>query len=49
MVKTKPPHVGQTVAVCGVICRIIKVRPFGTIDVVSLDGSLAWRISGLGG
>ena len=41
------PQVGQIVTVHGKDCRIVKVRPFGTIDVVSLDGSKAWRLSGL--
>lgn len=42
-----PPKVGQRVTVRGVVCMIVKVRPFGTIDVVALDGSRAWRLSGL--
>ena len=43
----KKPKVGQRVVVRGVDCEIVKVRPFGTIDVVSLDGKYAWRVSGL--
>lgn len=41
------PTIGQLVTVRGVQCRIVKVRPMGTIDVVALDGSRAWRVSGL--
>lgn len=43
------PKVGQLVTVRGVVCRIVKVRELGTIDVVSLDGSKAWRLTGLMG
>lgn len=42
------PRVGMLVRVYGVQCEIVRVLPFGTIDVVSLDGSRAWRVSGLG-
>ncbi len=41
------PKVGMLVTVRGVKCRIFKVRPFGTIDVESLCGKYAWRVSGL--
>lgn len=48
---TKPeptkPKVGDHVNVRGVPCEIFKVRAFGTVDVVSLDGKRAWRVSGL--
>ncbi len=44
---TKTPTEGQTITVRGHVCKIIKVRPFGTIDVLSLDGKFAWRLSGL--
>lgn len=30
-------------------CRIVKVWPLGTYDVESLDGSRAWRVTGLYG
>jgi hypothetical protein len=43
----KKPEVGQTMMVRGVMCRITKVRVFGTVDVVSLCGGFAWRVSGL--
>jgi hypothetical protein len=42
------PKVGQLVKVYGLQCRIFKVRPAGTIDVLSLDGTHAYRVSGLG-
>lgn len=45
---TTPPTIGQVITVHGVTCRVVKVHDFGTCDVVSLDGSLAWRVSGLG-
>ena len=38
--------VGSLLMVYGVRCRVFKVRPFGTFDVVSLDGKRAWRVSG---
>ena len=41
------PQIGQIVKVYGVDCRIVKIHPFGTIDVVRLDGSRAYRLSGL--
>ena len=33
----------------GVRCRIVKVWPFGTYDVVTLDGKRAFRVTGLYG
>ena len=41
------PSIGQIVTIRGIPCRIVKIRAFGTIDVVSLDGQYAWRVSGL--
>lgn len=41
------PEVGMLITVHGKRCRIFKVHPAGTIDVVALDGSGAWRVSGL--
>lgn len=43
----KRPTVGQVVMVYGVRCRIVRVRPFGTIDVVEVGGNRAWRLTGL--
>jgi hypothetical protein len=42
------PTVGQIVTVRGISCRIVRVHSAGTVDVLSLDGRFAWRISGLG-
>jgi hypothetical protein len=45
---TPAPQLGNLVTIRGVACRIIAIRPFGTIDVEALDGSgRAWRVSGL--
>lgn len=41
------PRIGQLTKVYGVDCRIFQIHPFGTVDVVSLDGERAWRLSGL--
>lgn len=41
------PKIGQLVTVYGLRCQIVAVHPFGTIDVVSLDGKYAYRFSGL--
>jgi hypothetical protein len=42
------PKVGQRMTVRGVECRITKIQSYGTVDVVSLDGKNAWRVTGLG-
>lgn len=44
------PRVGQTVDLgsrCGGLCRIIAVRPFGTIDVENIRTGRCYRVSGL--
>lgn len=41
------PSVGMLVNVHGRQCRITHVHKFGTIDVVSLCGNYAWRLTGL--
>lgn len=41
------PMVGQVVTVRGQDCRIVRVLPMGAIEVVTLDGSRAYRLSGL--
>ena len=41
------PSLGQIVTVYGYQCRIFKIHAAGTIDVVRLDGSRAYRLSGL--
>ncbi len=38
--------VGMTMIVRDIVCRIIKVLPAGTVEVVSPDGKL-FRVSGL--
>lgn len=40
---------GDIIEARGVACRIFKVWPFGTYDVVSLDGKHAFRVTGLYG
>lgn len=42
------PKVGDRVTVHGKACEVFKVYPYGTMDVVALDGSGAWRVTGLG-
>lgn len=42
-----PPKVGQLMTVRNVRCRIVKIRPLGTLDLVSLCGNYAYRVSGL--
>jgi hypothetical protein len=42
-----PPQIGQQITVRGITCKIVKIRPMGTLDVVSLCGSYAFRVSGL--
>ena len=41
------PYVGQSCTVHGRECTITKVYAAATIDVASLDGKHAWRITGL--
>jgi hypothetical protein len=41
------PTIGQQMTVRGITCRIVKVYTFGTVDVVSLCGRYAWRVTGL--
>jgi hypothetical protein len=44
----KVPKIGMVIIVRGVPCRIFKIHPFGTIDVMATDGSeLCWRLTGL--
>lgn len=42
------PKVGMLMTVHNITCRIIAVLPMGTVDVVSLDGSKHYRVTGLG-
>lgn len=41
------PNIGDRIMVRGIECRIFKVHAFGTVDVETVDGSRAWRVSGL--
>jgi hypothetical protein len=42
------PQPGQIVYLRGVECRIVRIRPAGTIDVEATDRSgRRWRVSGL--
>lgn len=42
------PYIGQFVTVHGLECRIIAIRPMGTIDVETTDGTCrCFRVSGL--
>lgn len=41
------PMIGQIVFVRGIRCEIVRIRPAGTIDVVSTCGRYAFRVSGL--
>lgn len=47
MLNTTAPKIGQLVTVRGIACRITVIRPMGTIDVESLCGKYAFRVSGL--
>jgi hypothetical protein len=41
-------EIGALVTVRGVLCRVFKIHPLGTIDVVALDSDgPAFRVSGL--
>lgn len=44
---SKQPMIGQLMMVRGVQCKIVKILPFGTLDVVSICGQYAYRVSGL--
>lgn len=39
--------IGQTMSVRGIVCRIFKIRQCGTVDVVSICGQFAFRVTGL--
>ena len=43
---TTKPTIGQTITVYGQTCKIVRVSPYGTIDVVSPSGK-AYRVTGL--
>jgi len=39
--------INQIITVRGIKCRIVIIRPIGTIDVSSLCGKYHFRVSGL--
>jgi hypothetical protein len=39
--------VGDVFEVRGMTVRILKIRPFGTVDVETLDGKHWYRVTGL--
>lgn len=41
------PNVGDLCVVRGLMCKITKVLPFGTIDVEAIEENKAYRVSGL--
>jgi hypothetical protein len=41
------PKLGQLIKVRGIICHIVKIHPFGTVDVLEVNGSRAFRVTGL--
>ena len=45
--QSKALKIGDIVTVHGIQCEVFKIRPFGTVDVVALDYSRAFRVSGL--
>lgn len=47
MSRDNRPQVGMLYRVHGVQCHIVKVLCAGTIEVVSLCGEHAWRVTGL--
>ena len=47
MTNSNPPQIGMLYKIHGIMCRIVKVYPAGTMDVVSLDGSRSFRVTGL--
>lgn len=45
--KTNVPKIGEIVKVYNVDCKVTKVYPFGTMDVLSLDNKRVYRVTGL--
>lgn len=43
---TNAPKIGQTIVVYGVTCTIVKIHPFGTVDVEAPNGRY-YRVTGL--
>jgi len=45
---SRRPKIGQLVTLpSGKKARIFKVHPFGTVDVLTVDGERAFRLTGL--
>lgn len=42
-----PPKIGDLMNFNGYTCRVFKVHKFGTVDVVTVCGKYAWRVTGL--
>lgn len=41
------PKIGMIMTVRGIKCRIFAIHAMGTLDVVSLCGNYAFRVTGL--
>lgn len=41
------PYIGQPCTVRGVECTITRILPFRTLECAAVDGSMAFRVSGL--
>jgi hypothetical protein len=46
-INSERPKVGDLCTVRGLSCKIVKVHPFGTIDVHAIEKNKAFRVSGL--
>jgi hypothetical protein len=46
-VNCERPNVGDLCTVRGLACKIVKVHPFGTIDVHAIEQNKAFRVTGL--
>ena len=42
-------EIGSIIEVRGVECRVFAMHEFGTYDVVAIDNSCAYRVSGMSG
>lgn len=41
------PQIGMVMMVRNQKCRIVKIHKFGTVDVETIDGTRAYRVTGL--
>ena len=46
-VNCERPKGGDLCTVKGKICKVVKVLPFGTIDVHAIESNKAFRVTGL--